>query len=101
LGRFTLDFSHRVNLDTLEGSGTAVFTAANGDTLITDAEGEAEPVPGSPTAYTVVETHKVTGGTGRFAGASGEFTITRAVDFANPFTSGDIDGWISMRHGSF
>jgi hypothetical protein len=56
---------------------------------------------GSPTAFTVIEIHEVTGGTGRFAGASGEFTVTRAVDFTNPFTSGEIDGSISVRHGSF
>lgn len=98
LGQFTLDFSHRVNLDTLIGVGKALFTAANGDTLMTDVEGQATPA-GSPTAFTVVETHIVTGGTGRFAGASGRFTITRAVDFATPFTSGEIDGWISKSGG--
>ena len=100
LGRFTLDFSHRVNLDTLEGIGDAVFTFPNGDTLKTHVTGTAMPA-GSPTAFTVVETHEVTGGTGRFAGASGVFTITRAVDFTNPFTSGEIDGSISVRRGRF
>ena len=99
LGRFTMDFSHRVNLATLIGIGKAVFTAANGDTLMTDAEGRATPA-GSPTAFTVVEIHTVTGGTGRFAGASGRFTITRAVDFANPFTSGEIEGSITTRGGT-
>ena len=98
LGRFTMDYSHRVSLDTLEGLGTALFTAANGDTLMTDVKGKATPA-GSPTAFTVVEVHTVTGGTGRFAGATGTFTVTRAVDFANPFTSGEIDGWISRSGG--
>jgi hypothetical protein len=100
LGRFTLDFSHRVNLDSLEGIGDAVFTFPNGDTLKTHATGTATPA-GTPTAFTVVEIHEVTGGTGRFAGASGEFTVTRAVDFTNPFTSGEIDGSIAIRHGRF
>ncbi len=94
LGRFTMDYSHRVSLETLGGIGKAVFTAANGDTLTTDVEGTATPA-GTPTAFTVVEIHRVTGGTGRFAAASGEFTIKRSVDFADPFTSGEIDGWIS------
>jgi len=94
LGRFIMDFSHRVNLVTLAGSGKAVFTAANGDTLMTDVEGTATPA-GSPTAFTVTETHTVTGGTGRFTNATGQFTITRAVDFADPFTSGQMKGWIS------
>jgi hypothetical protein len=95
-----MDFSHRVNLDTLEGIGDAVFTFPNGDTLKTHVTGTAMPA-GSPTAFTVVEIHEVTGGTGRFAGASGTFTVTRAVDFTDPFTSGEIAGWISVRHGRF
>ena len=91
LGRFTMDYSHRVNLLTLAGIGTAIFTAANGGTLTTSVEGTATPTS-SPTAFTVTETHTITGGTGRFAGASGSFTVTRSVDFADPFTAGSIDG---------
>ena len=87
LGRFTLDFSHRVNLDSLEGIGDAVFTFPDGDTLKTHVTGTAIPA-GSPTAFTVVEIHEVTGGTGRFAGASGQFTITRAVDFTTRSPAG-------------
>jgi hypothetical protein len=91
LGRFTMDYSHRVNLLTLAGTGIAVFTAANGDTLTTSVEGTATPTS-SPTAFTVVETHTVTDGTGRFAGATGSFLVTRSVDFADPFTAGSLDG---------
>jgi hypothetical protein len=32
---------------------------------------------------------------------NGTFTVTRAVDFTDPFTSGEIAGWISVRHGRF
>ena len=95
LGRFTMDFSHRVNLVTLVGVGKAVFTAANGDKLMTDVEGTATPA-GTPTSFTVVERHEVRGGTGRFAQASGTFTVTRAVDFADPSTAGEIEGAISV-----
>ena len=91
LGRFTVDYSHRVNLATLAGIGTATFTAANGDTFTTAVEGTASPT-NSPTAFTVVETHTVTGGTGRFAGMVGSFVVTRSVDFADPFTAGTING---------
>ena len=91
LGRFTMDYSHRVNLLTLSGIGTATFTAANGDTFTTTVQGTATPTS-SPTAFTVAETHTITGGTGRFAGASGSFVVTRTVDFADPFTAGAIDG---------
>lgn len=96
LGRFTMDYSHRVNLLTLRGMGTATFTAANGDTLTTTVEGTATPTS-SPTAFTVVESHTITGGTGRFADAAGSFVVTRSVDFADPFTGGSIDGEL-IRH---
>ena len=56
--------------------------------------GQATPA-GTPTQFTVVETHTVTGGTGRFAGARGEFRITRAVEFLDPSTRGEIEGWLS------
>jgi hypothetical protein len=100
LGRFTMELSHRVNLITLAGVGQAVFTAANGDMLTTDMSGTAAPA-GSPTAFTVTETHTVTGGTGRFTGAGGTFIVTRAVDFADPSTSGQIEGWITAPGGGF
>jgi hypothetical protein len=94
LGRFTMDYSHRVNLADLSGSGTATLTAANGDTLTTRVEGTAAPTS-SPTAFTVVETHTVTGGTGRFVDARGSFVVTRSVDFADPFTAGSIEGQLT------
>ena len=94
LGRFTVEYSQRVNLATLRGVGAATFTAANGDTLTSTAEGTATPAS-SPTAYTVVETHTVTGGTGRFVGVRGSFVVTRSVDFADPFTAGSMEGQLT------
>jgi hypothetical protein len=96
LGRFTLDFPHRVNLAAvpITGVGTAQLTGANGDTLISDSTGVATPLA-TPGAYTIVETHTIIGGTGRFAGATGTFIVTRAVDLANPLTSAVIEGTIS------
>jgi hypothetical protein len=94
LGRFTMDYSHRVNLLTLSGIGTAIFTAANGDAFTTTVQGTATPT-NSPTAFTVAETHTITGGTGRFADARGSFVVTRSVDFADPFTAGSLDGQLT------
>ena len=91
LGRFTMDYSHRVNLLTLTGTGTAIFTGANGDTFTTTVQGTATPTD-SPTAFTVAETHTITRGTGRFADARGSFVVTRSVDFADPLTAGSMDG---------
>ena len=72
------------------------FTAANGDTLTTTVEGTATPT-NSPTAFTVAETHTITGGTGRFADARGSFVVTRSVDFADPFTAGSMEGQLIKR----
>jgi len=93
LGRFTFDFQHIVNQATRVGSGTYVFTAANGDTLTADATGQATLV--APGVLTVAETGDITGGTGRFAGATGSFTIERTFFVATGTTTGSFTGTIS------
>lgn len=77
LGRFTYKFPHTVNFGTMPeiGLGTYTFTAANGDTLFAESTGSSTPV--EPGIVLVVENAVITGGTGRFSGAQGEFTITR------------------------
>ena len=47
-----------------------MFTAASGDTLRADFTGQATLVEG---VISTIETATVTGGTGRFVGASGSF----------------------------
>ena len=56
------------------------ITAANGDTLTTTAAAtiDISTLGTSPLAFLAVET--ITGGTGRFEGASGSFTVTGFVD---------------------
>jgi hypothetical protein len=63
LGKFTRDETVLLADGTLEG--TLVFIAANGDELHADVEG------GFISATTAVGTYTFTGGTGRFANASG------------------------------
>lgn len=96
LGRFAVDAPHRVNLATapLTATGTFEFTAANGDKLTADFTGQGTPTE-TPGVFSIVETATITGGTGRFAGATGSFTVERMVDFATPLTSGSIEGTIS------
>lgn len=69
LGRFTREERLFLNPDG-SFSGTIVFTAANGDELWVEFEGAFT----SPT--TAVGTYTFTGGTGRFADATGEATFT-------------------------
>ena len=73
LGRFTVEIPHTVNQALRMASGTYVFTAANGDTL----------------------TAEFTGGTGRFAGATGSFTAERVFTMATSTTTGSFEGTIS------
>lgn len=95
LGRFTAVFPHRVNVSTVPstGVGTYTFTAANGDTLLADVVGHGMVV--APGLLHVVEMGTISGGTGRFADASGEFVTERLLDQINLTTIGFFEGTIS------
>jgi hypothetical protein len=73
LGRFTVTYGWEVDLESLVGIGTFHFIAANGDSLFTEATGQATPTEDPDVLFTVAS-HTIVGGTGRFAGASGQFT---------------------------
>ena len=95
LGRFTVQFPHTVNFATSVGVGTYTFTAANGDTLTADFTGQAQPGP----ITSIVEQAVITGGTGRFAGATGSFTVRRLFDRGAGTTTGSFVGTISRANG--
>jgi hypothetical protein len=92
LGRFTLHFPHTVNLTTKFGEGAYTFTAANGDLLTASFSGQAVGAG----VVSIEEHATVTGGTGRFDGASGTFTVTRQFNQATGATSGTFDGTIHL-----
>ena len=94
LGEFTLSMAHVVNLTNGTAVGTYEFTAANGDTLSADFTGQAWPTE-IPGVLYIVEKAVITGGTGRFAGATGSFTCERWGDTASGTTVGYFDGTIS------
>ena len=95
LGQFTFSFPHLVDVATQIGSGTYTFTTANGDTVTADVNGQAAPTA-TPGVLDAVETGTITGGTGRFAGATGQLTIKRRIDGRDGSTSGSFDGIISL-----
>ena len=92
LGRFSLEIPHLVNFATGIGVGTFNFTAANGDTLTAAFTGQAQT--GGPT-IPIVEHATISGGTGRFAGATGSFTVERVFDLSTNTTAGSFRGAIS------
>ncbi len=71
---------------------TTLF-AANGDQITLAATGYSCPT--GPTTLTAVDTYVVTGGTGRFSGASGGGTITGAIDLANGTAIDTFSGVLS------
>ena len=81
LGRFTVEAQWYVNVLTGGGLGTVTLTAANGDTLVGSATGTSVIVDGL--AY-ITETCVITGGTGRFARATGMFVTARVLTLASP-----------------
>ena len=52
---------------------------------------------GTPGFLVIVETATITGGTGRFAGATGSFVVERLYDIVGGTTIGSFDGTISRR----
>jgi hypothetical protein len=94
LGRFTLDVPHVVDPATRTAVGTYEFTAANGDKVYAEFTGTATPTA-TPGVLYIEETATITGGTGRFAGATGGFTGERLYDTVAGTTVGSFEGTIS------
>jgi hypothetical protein len=95
LGRFTLTSEFTVTSPPPTASGTAIWTAANGDQIFTTVTGLG--VLTFPILVTV-ETYTITGGTGRFAGASGSITLDRSINLQTFISSASITGTISPGH---
>jgi hypothetical protein len=94
LGQFTLAIPHIVNRANMTATGSYQFVAANGDSLTASFSGKATPTA-TPGVLSIVETATITGGTGRFAGATGSFTCVRLFNTITGRTSGSFQGTIS------
>jgi hypothetical protein len=93
LGRFTL--TSEFNVNGAMASGTALWTAANGDQIFTNVTGRA--VVTFPSAA-ITEVHTITGGTGRFVAASGSILVKRSLNLQTLISSASITGTISLGH---
>jgi hypothetical protein len=98
LGRFVFHTVHRVNTADGTAAGSYELTSAGGDMLIGDFTGASGPTE-TPNVFAIAETVTITGGTGRFAGAVGNFVIERLVDFNTSTSTGTFDGEISLAVG--
>lgn len=96
LGRYTAQFNTVVQNDE-NGVGTAneniSFTTSKGDTLYAQGVG-LEASTETPGVNRILESYTVTGGTGRFLGATGSFTVVRFLNVSTGISTGVIQGSI-------
>ena len=96
LGAFAVTASHCVTPTppvTNYGGGLFSWAFEDGGVLEGTYSGTVTLIPGQPAQ--TVQDYVVTGGTGRFAGATGSFTVERLYDPAAGTTSGSFAGVIS------
>ena len=93
LGLFTYRLQAELFIPTLTASASATLIAANGDMIFGEGSGQGTPT-GTPGIVSIVETYTITGGTGRFAGAAGNFTVERLINRATFASSGTISGTV-------
>ena|SRR5688572_593729 len=94
VGRFDIAMPHNVNFATATATGVATIVAADGSSLVAAFTGQAEVGP----IISIVEQATITSGTGRFASATGSFTIRRTFNPATGHTGGTFEGTLQL-HG--
>ncbi len=94
LGQYKVTWEFTVNVDSGLGIGSAHFVAENGDKLDTKSIGQGDQLMNILNHARVTEIHTITGGTGRFAGATGCFSLERIVNTTTGATSGWFHGTI-------
>ena len=95
LGAFTIHYQVEINLLDLSGTETAQFNGTNGDSLRAEAVGQATENR-TPGMLNVVDIYKITGGTGRFDGARGTFTLNRLISVTTGAASSTFEGYLLL-----
>ncbi len=93
LGQFTSSGTGTINIPTgtAVGLGSSQFTAANGDQIFAAVTGYSTPIAGT-NLLAIVENHTITGGTGRFAGATGTIRLDRVLNPVLGTSVGTFEG---------
>ena len=84
-----------VNFANNTSAGSGQWIAANGDSIYTTVFGAHAVVDPTRGVITITEINTITGGTGRFAGAQGSFTVVRVANLVTLAFSGSFFGTIS------
>jgi hypothetical protein len=95
LGEFTANYELEANLLDLSEVGSMYLAGTNGDSI--QAKGIGQAVPDrTPDMFNIVEIYTITGGTGRFKGASGTFTLHRLISITTGAAGSNFEGYILM-----
>jgi hypothetical protein len=95
LGQIIVHYQSEMNLSDLSQSGSVSLAGLSGDSLLAKGVGQAIEDQTSG-MFSVVEIYTITGGTGRFARASGTLTLKRRVSVKAGITSGSFEGYIVL-----
>jgi len=93
VGQFSFTQTWTVDVTTGILTGIAQWFAANGDSISTTIKGSGVMI--EPGLFRIEEIHTITGGTGRFVGAQGSFTMKKLASGVTFLTSGSYDGTIT------
>jgi hypothetical protein len=98
-GQFSFEYQLTVTLATATAEGSATLITSNGDSIYTKIVGALETTT-TPGISIITEIDTITGGTGKFKGAKGFFTVERLANPLPPpgtgLTSGSFHGTILM-----
>ena len=95
LGQITVNYITEVNLSDLSQRASVSLAGISGDSLLAKGVGQAIE-DRTPRMFRVVEIYTITGGTGRFARASGSLTLRRRVSVTTGTSSGSFEGYIVL-----
>lgn len=95
LGAYTVTYQVKVNLPDSSAAASMRMVAANGDVILAEGPGQGSPTA-DPSISRIVENYTITGGTGKFAGATGHYTVKRTVNLVTGATSGGFAGTLSL-----
>jgi hypothetical protein len=94
-GKLIVTITHLRNTATAGEDGTYVFTTAKGDTLRASFTGTGTFIVNG--VITITDTATVIDGTGRFAGATGSFQVTRVYTDATGQFTASFTGVITLQ----